>query len=149
MAQVDFIAALGCSFSSQTDALYMGGDPGLHVKPAFPSSKCALPPQLINQGPSSISQGVLELSCPQALEGQQLLYVTKVTGLSNCTSNYTPNSQGLEVRTWSSWGGAMGLWGYEAGKGCLETIGNGGKIRAPKDLEGEKDPHLLHLCLLL
>lgn len=79
----------------------MGGDPGLHVKPVFPSSKCALPPQLINQGPSSISQGVLELSCPQALEGQQLLYVTKVTGLSNCTSNYTPNSQGLEVRTWS------------------------------------------------
>lgn len=102
MAQADFIAALGCSFSSQTDALCMGGDPGLHVKPAFPSSKCALPPQLINQGPSSISQGVLEISCPQALEGQQLLYVTKVTGLSNCTSNYTPNSQGLEVRTWSS-----------------------------------------------
>ncbi|XP_029422432.1 integrin alpha-5 isoform X2 [Nannospalax galili] len=53
--------------------------------------------ELINQGPSSISQGVLELSCPQALEGQQLLYVTKVTGLSNCTSNYTPNSQGLEL----------------------------------------------------
>ncbi|XP_021507764.2 integrin alpha-5 isoform X1 [Meriones unguiculatus] len=53
--------------------------------------------ELINQGPSSISQGVLELNCPQALEGQQLLYVTKVTGLSNCTSNYTPNSQGLEL----------------------------------------------------
>ncbi|XP_016835285.2 integrin alpha-5 isoform X1 [Cricetulus griseus] len=53
--------------------------------------------ELINQGPSSISQGVLELSCPQALEGQQLLYVTRVTGLSNCTSNYTPNSQGLEL----------------------------------------------------
>lgn len=53
--------------------------------------------ELINQGPSSISQGVLEISCPQALEGQQLLYVTKVTGLNNCTSNYTPNSQGLEL----------------------------------------------------
>jgi hypothetical protein len=70
---------------------------------------------------------VLELSCPQALEGQQLLYVTKVTGLSNCTSNYTPNSQGLEVRTWS-WCGVE-RWGYgtmELGKVAwrlLEVVG--------------------------
>ena len=55
-------------------------------------------PQLINLGPSSISRGVLELSCPQALEGQQLLYVTRVTGLSNCTTSHPPNPQGLEVR---------------------------------------------------
>lgn len=55
------------------------------------------PPQLINQGPSSISQGVLELSCPQALEGQQLLYVTRVTGL-NCTTNHPINPKDLEVR---------------------------------------------------
>uniref|UniRef100_A0A8C0L7A5 Integrin subunit alpha 5 n=1 Tax=Canis lupus dingo TaxID=286419 RepID=A0A8C0L7A5_CANLU len=33
--------------------------------------------ELINQGPSSISRGVLELSCPRTLEGQQLLYVTR------------------------------------------------------------------------
>lgn len=77
----------------------VGGDPGLPIQSAFGSESCIIPFQLINQGPSSISQGVLELSCPQALEGQQLLYVTRVTGLSNCTSNYTPNSQGLEVRT--------------------------------------------------
>lgn len=114
----------------------------LHVRPTFPSSKCALPPQLINQGPSSISQGVLEISCPQALEGQQLLYVTKVTGLNNCTSNYTPNSQGLEVRTWSSWGGAMGLWDGERLPGVDwkwwgDTVWREGK-----------DPYLLHLCSL-
>lgn len=101
----------------------MGGDLGLFINPAFPSESCIIPSQLINHGPSSISQGVLELSCPQALEGQQLLYVTRVTGLSNCTSNYTPNSQGLEVRTstWA-WGGGLGPW---AGKGCLEATGGG------------------------
>lgn len=94
----------------------VGSNPGLHVKPAFLFLRelCSSPSQLINHGPSSISQGVLELSCPQALEGQQLIYVTKVTGLSNCTSNYTPNSQGLEVRTWTwVWGGALGLLGWE------------------------------------
>lgn len=53
--------------------------------------------ELINLGPSSISRGVLELSCPQALEGQQLLYVTRVTGLSNCTTSHPPNPQGLEL----------------------------------------------------
>uniref|UniRef100_G1S7C4 CD49 antigen-like family member E n=1 Tax=Nomascus leucogenys TaxID=61853 RepID=G1S7C4_NOMLE len=52
--------------------------------------------ELISQGPSSISQGVLELSCPQALEGQQLLYVTRVTGL-NCTTNHPINPKGLEL----------------------------------------------------
>lgn len=41
---------------------------------------------------------MLELSCPQALEGQPLLYMTKVIGLSNCTSNYPLNTQGLQVR---------------------------------------------------
>uniref|UniRef100_A0A4X1WA00 Uncharacterized protein n=1 Tax=Sus scrofa TaxID=9823 RepID=A0A4X1WA00_PIG len=54
--------------------------------------------ELINLGPSSISRGVLELSCPQALEGRQLLYVTRVTGLSNCTTSHPLNPQGLEVR---------------------------------------------------
>ncbi|XP_040343825.1 integrin alpha-5 [Herpailurus yagouaroundi] len=53
--------------------------------------------ELINLGPSSISRGVLELSCPQALEGQQLLYMTRVTGLGNCTTSHPPNSQGLEL----------------------------------------------------
>uniref|UniRef100_A0A2K6SDN1 Integrin alpha-5 n=1 Tax=Saimiri boliviensis boliviensis TaxID=39432 RepID=A0A2K6SDN1_SAIBB len=52
--------------------------------------------ELINQGPSSISQGVLELSCPQALEGQQLLYVTKFTGL-NCTPSHPINPKDLEL----------------------------------------------------
>ncbi|XP_016073485.1 PREDICTED: integrin alpha-5 [Miniopterus natalensis] len=53
--------------------------------------------ELINLGPSSISRGVLELSCPQSLEGQQLLYMTRFTGLSNCTSSHLPNSEHLEL----------------------------------------------------
>ncbi|XP_023584857.1 integrin alpha-5 [Trichechus manatus latirostris] len=53
--------------------------------------------ELINLGPSSISQGTLELSCPQALEGQRLLYVTRVIGLSNCTTSHPLNPQGLEL----------------------------------------------------
>ncbi|XP_014317295.1 integrin alpha-5 isoform X2 [Myotis lucifugus] len=53
--------------------------------------------ELINWGPSSVSRGVLELSCPQSLEGQQLLYMTRFTGLSNCTSSHPPNSEHLEL----------------------------------------------------
>ncbi|VTJ53709.1 integrin alpha-5 [Marmota monax] len=53
--------------------------------------------ELINLGPSTISRGVLELSCPQAQEGQPFLYVTKVAGVSNCTSRYPPNPEGLEL----------------------------------------------------
>uniref|UniRef100_A0A452U3L6 Integrin subunit alpha 5 n=1 Tax=Ursus maritimus TaxID=29073 RepID=A0A452U3L6_URSMA len=54
--------------------------------------------ELINQGPSSISRGMLELSCPRTLEGQQLFYMTRVTGLGNCTASHPPNPQNLEVR---------------------------------------------------
>ena len=79
-------------------------------------------PQLINLGPSSISQGVLELSCPHALDGQQLLYVTKVTGLSNCTTSHPPNPEGLKVRglgTGRQVGGDQvdGSWGRSQGPG--------------------------------
>ncbi|XP_004637988.1 integrin alpha-5 isoform X1 [Octodon degus] len=53
--------------------------------------------ELINHGPSTISQGVLNISCPQTWEGHQLLYVTKVTGLTNCTTSHTPNLRGLKL----------------------------------------------------
>uniref|UniRef100_A0A8C0L430 Integrin subunit alpha 5 n=1 Tax=Canis lupus dingo TaxID=286419 RepID=A0A8C0L430_CANLU len=70
--------------------------------------------ELINQGPSSISRGVLELSCPRTLEGQQLLYVTRVEGLSNCTSSHPPNPESLEVRGPET---GLGRGGTEAGEG--------------------------------
>lgn len=53
--------------------------------------------ELINLGPSSISQGILELRCPYALQNQSLLYVTRVTGLSNCTTSHPLNLQGLKL----------------------------------------------------
>uniref|UniRef100_A0A6I8NL38 Integrin subunit alpha 5 n=1 Tax=Ornithorhynchus anatinus TaxID=9258 RepID=A0A6I8NL38_ORNAN len=59
--------------------------------------------ELINMGPSSISRSVLELSCPQALDGQLLMYITRFSGLSNCTANYPLNRQNLQVRAWG-WG---------------------------------------------
>lgn len=53
--------------------------------------------ELINLGPSSISQGVLEVRCPYALQNQSLLYVTRITGLSNCTTSHPPNPQSLKL----------------------------------------------------
>lgn len=82
-------------------------------------------PQLVNWGPSSISRGVLELSCPQRLEGQQLLYMTRFTGLSNCTSSHLPNPERLEVRPADgrAWGAQAERFGKgtgpgRAGRGC-------------------------------
>ncbi|XP_074081829.1 integrin alpha-5 isoform X2 [Macrotis lagotis] len=49
--------------------------------------------ELINKGPSSISRGILKLSCPLALGDKQLIHVTKISGLGNCTSS---NSQDLK-----------------------------------------------------
>ncbi|XP_036615749.1 integrin alpha-5 [Trichosurus vulpecula] len=53
--------------------------------------------ELINDGPSSISRGTLELSCPLALNGQQLLNFTAISGLSNCT--VSPNSLDLVLES--------------------------------------------------
>uniref|UniRef100_A0A7N4PH06 Integrin subunit alpha 5 n=1 Tax=Sarcophilus harrisii TaxID=9305 RepID=A0A7N4PH06_SARHA len=53
--------------------------------------------ELINHGPSSISRGILKLSCPLALDGQQLINVTSISGLSNCTTSHSPNSQDLKL----------------------------------------------------
>lgn len=89
------------------------GDPGSQqgrIIPFLLPMLVFFSPQLINLGPSSISHGVLELSCPQTLEGQQLLYVTKFTGLSNCTTSHLPNSEHLEVR-----GLETGMWWWDQG----------------------------------
>ncbi|XP_051819509.1 integrin alpha-5 [Antechinus flavipes] len=53
--------------------------------------------ELINHGPSSISRGILKLSCPLALDGQQLINVTSISGLSNCTTSHSPNPQDLKL----------------------------------------------------
>lgn len=101
------------------------------IVPSLPMMTVPSSPQLINLGPSSISQGVLELSCPHALDGQQLLYVTRVTGLSNCTTSHPPNPEGLEVR-------GLGT-GREVGGTRSMVVGEG-----RRDLE-----ELMRMCLEL
>lgn len=53
--------------------------------------------ELVNHGPSSISHGTLELSCPHTLDDEALIYVTKVTGLSNCSTSHPLNPQRLKL----------------------------------------------------
>ena len=55
--------------------------------------------KLVNNGPSSISQTVLELHCPLSSQGQTLLYPLEFStqGPVNCTSDKTLNALHLEV----------------------------------------------------
>lgn len=132
------------------------------ITPSLPAITVLASPQLINLGPSSISRGVLELSCPQALEGRQLLYVTRVTGLSNCTTSHPLNPQGLEVRGLETCLGVRGprlrglvgkvaLGLEEPIRMCLE-LGLGPLERVQKALGylkalGGKKTYALHPCL--
>lgn len=55
--------------------------------------------QLVNNGPSNISQTVLELRCPLSFQGQSLLYPLDFStkGPINCTSDRTLNPLHLQV----------------------------------------------------
>lgn len=55
--------------------------------------------QLVNNGPSNISQTVLELRCPLSFQGQRLLYPLEFStkGPVNCTSDRTLNPLHLRV----------------------------------------------------
>ncbi|XP_068853607.1 LOW QUALITY PROTEIN: integrin alpha-5 [Aphelocoma coerulescens] len=44
--------------------------------------------EVVNEGPSAISQGTLELSCPLGHRGHPLLYVTGHSGLPNCSASH-------------------------------------------------------------
>ncbi|XP_063997079.1 integrin alpha-5 isoform X2 [Pogoniulus pusillus] len=48
--------------------------------------------EVLNEGPSAISQGTLELSCPLTHRGHPLLYVTGHTGPPGCTASHPPDS---------------------------------------------------------
>uniref|UniRef100_A0A4W5P7C6 Integrin subunit alpha 5 n=1 Tax=Hucho hucho TaxID=62062 RepID=A0A4W5P7C6_9TELE len=56
--------------------------------------------ELVNNGPSMISQSVLELRCPLRAQGHDLLYPVEVItqGPLNCSSNHTLNALKLKVR---------------------------------------------------
>lgn len=53
----------------------------------------------MNNGPSNISQTVLELRCPLSFQGQRLLYPLEFStkGPLNCTSDRTLNPLHLQV----------------------------------------------------
>lgn len=55
--------------------------------------------KLVNNGPSNISQTVLELRCPLSIQGQSLLYPLEFStkGPINCTSDRTLNPLHLQV----------------------------------------------------
>uniref|UniRef100_A0A8C7NYW5 Integrin alpha-2 domain-containing protein n=1 Tax=Oncorhynchus mykiss TaxID=8022 RepID=A0A8C7NYW5_ONCMY len=56
--------------------------------------------ELVNNGPSMISQSVLELRCPLKSQGHDLLYPLEVItqGPLDCSSNHTLNALKLKVR---------------------------------------------------
>uniref|UniRef100_A0A8C0IMI2 Integrin subunit alpha 5 n=1 Tax=Chelonoidis abingdonii TaxID=106734 RepID=A0A8C0IMI2_CHEAB len=47
--------------------------------------------ELVNEGPSTISHGVLELSCPMSFQGKPVMYVTRYSVPANCTSGQPVN----------------------------------------------------------
>lgn len=48
--------------------------------------------EVVNEGPSAISHGTLELSCPLSHRGHRVLYVTGHSGPRNCTASHPLDS---------------------------------------------------------
>uniref|UniRef100_A0A8C8RU32 Integrin subunit alpha 5 n=1 Tax=Pelusios castaneus TaxID=367368 RepID=A0A8C8RU32_9SAUR len=53
--------------------------------------------ELVNEGPSTISHGVLDLSCPMSFQKKPVIYVTRYVVPANCTLNHPVNSLQLQV----------------------------------------------------
>ncbi|XP_070791095.1 integrin alpha-5 [Pituophis catenifer annectens] len=53
--------------------------------------------EFVNEGPSAISEGVLDISCPLRVQGRTVLYVTRYTVPGNCTSNSPINPSRLQL----------------------------------------------------
>ncbi|XP_026529587.1 integrin alpha-5 [Notechis scutatus] len=53
--------------------------------------------EFVNDGPSAISEGVLDLSCPLQVQGRAVLYVTHYMVRANCTSNSPINPLHLQL----------------------------------------------------
>uniref|UniRef100_A0A8C5WY14 Integrin subunit alpha 5 n=1 Tax=Laticauda laticaudata TaxID=8630 RepID=A0A8C5WY14_LATLA len=54
--------------------------------------------EFVNDGPSAISEGVLDFSCPLQVQGRAVLYVTRYTVPANCTSSSPINPSRLQVK---------------------------------------------------
>ncbi|KAL7989912.1 hypothetical protein Chor_012578 [Crotalus horridus] len=53
--------------------------------------------EFVNEGPSAISEGVLDISCPLRVQGRAILYVTSFTVPANCTSSSPINPARLQL----------------------------------------------------
>ncbi|XP_058026182.1 integrin alpha-5 isoform X2 [Ahaetulla prasina] len=53
--------------------------------------------EFVNEGPSDISEGVLDISCPLRVQGRAVLYVTRYTVQANCTSSSPINPSRLQL----------------------------------------------------
>ena len=97
-----------------------------HVSP--PPPRC---PQVVNEGPSAISHGTLELSCPLALGDRPLLYIVGHSGPRNCSASHSLDRMQLAVRMWGrEWGHRVtmggGQWGHWETVGSSERWALGG-----------------------
>nr|XP_056705470.1 integrin alpha-5 [Euleptes europaea] len=53
--------------------------------------------QFGNEGPSAISEGILDVSCPIRMNGRDVQYVTRYLAMANCSSNYPVNPSRLQL----------------------------------------------------
>ncbi|XP_074836404.1 integrin alpha-5 isoform X1 [Carettochelys insculpta] len=53
--------------------------------------------ELVNEGPSTISHGVLDLSCPMSFQGKPVMYVTRYSVPANCSSSQPVNPLKLQL----------------------------------------------------
>ncbi|XP_060619015.2 integrin alpha-5 [Anolis sagrei] len=53
--------------------------------------------EFANEGPSAISEGILDISCPLQMTGRPVMYVTRYIVPANCTSSHPVNSLRLQL----------------------------------------------------
>ncbi|XP_042305701.1 LOW QUALITY PROTEIN: integrin alpha-5 [Sceloporus undulatus] len=52
--------------------------------------------EFVNDGPSAISEGILDISCPLQMQGRPVMYVTRYMVQANCTSSHPINPSRLQ-----------------------------------------------------
>ncbi|KAJ7317648.1 hypothetical protein JRQ81_003810, partial [Phrynocephalus forsythii] len=53
--------------------------------------------EFANEGPSAISEGILDISCPLRMQGRTVMYVTRYAVPANCTSSHPINPSRLQL----------------------------------------------------
>ncbi|XP_072847340.2 integrin alpha-5 [Pogona vitticeps] len=53
--------------------------------------------EFVNEGPSAISEGILDISCPLRMQGRAVMYVTRYMIAANCTSSHPVNPSRLQL----------------------------------------------------